>query len=130
MLIEGSASALTFGGRNGFVTTVPGAASPFIYSAARFPNNGSGAFPFNNYGETIFQGTLRSGYNGGFSFVTGQGAIGATISPTIKVRIDNSGNVGIGTTSPGAKLDVNGEVKFSSSGVTTFTEGGALVVSG
>ena len=42
----------------------------------------------------------------------------------------NSGNVGIGTTSPSAKLEVNGEVNFSSSGVKTFTEGGALVVSG
>ncbi len=42
----------------------------------------------------------------------------------------NSGNVGIGTTSPSAKLEVNGEVNFSSSGVKTFTEGGALIVSG
>lgn len=30
----------------------------------------------------------------------------------------------------GAKLNVVGEVNFSSSSVTTFTEGGALVVSG
>ena len=42
----------------------------------------------------------------------------------------NGSNIGIGTTSPSAKLNVVGEVNFSSSSVTTFTEGGALVVSG
>ena len=42
----------------------------------------------------------------------------------------NGTNIGIGTTAPSAKLEVSGEVNFSSSGVKTFTEGGALVVSG
>ena len=34
---------------------------------------------------------------------------------------DNSGNVGIGTTSPGAKLEVNGNVKIQTSGGTWIT---------
>lgn len=108
LLLSGTDSTLSFNGKNGYVTTVPGGATPFIYSSARFPSDASGAFPFNEYGELIFQGTMRSGYNGGISFVTGQGAVGNTIAPTIKVRITEAGNVGIGTTTPGRLLDVNG----------------------
>jgi len=34
-------------------------------------------------------------------------------APTERVRITSAGNVGIGTTSPGAKLDVKGKIKIS-----------------
>ena len=47
--------------------------------------------------------TLASEY-GGIRFMTGTGG-----TETEKMRIDSSGNVGIGRTSPGAKLDVNGD---------------------
>jgi hypothetical protein len=35
-----------------------------------------------------------------------------------RVRIDSSGNVGIGTTSPGSKLDVNGELRIGNTVAT------------
>jgi len=56
-------------------------------------------------------------------------SVGSATASTSGVAYFN-GNVGIGTTSPSAKLDVHGEVNVESSGVHTFTEGGALVVSG
>ena len=41
-------------------------------------------------------------------------------SATERARIDSSGNVGIGTTSPGSKLDVNGEIRIGNT-VNTVT---------
>ena len=56
-----------------------------------------------------------SGINGadGLSFATGA-------AQTERMRIDSSGNVGIGTTSPGSKLDVNGEIRIGNT-VNTVT---------
>jgi len=83
-----------------------GGADGFIYGS-----NTGGSFPFNGYGEVIIQANPRTGYANGISFVTG------TTSPTIKMRILEGGNVGIGTTSPGTKLDVWGTIR------TTITSG-------
>lgn len=50
-----------------------------------------------------------AGNNGGaLAFSTSANGTGTT--PTERVRIDQSGNVGIGTTTPGAKLEVNGQI--------------------
>jgi hypothetical protein len=50
--------------------------------------------------------------NGGISFGTGQSTTSANSIPEV-FRINSSGAVGIGTTSPTAKLDVAGSVKIS-----------------
>ena len=51
-------------------------------------------------------------------------------SNTENMRIKENGQIGINNSNPSATLDVKGSVKLESTGVTTFTEGGALVVSG
>jgi hypothetical protein len=83
-------------------------ASPMIYRSMRLPNNGSGSFPNNNYGELILQGVSHgASYNRGISFATWDG----TNDPAIRMRVDPLGNVGIGTTQPAAKLDVSGDIR-------------------
>ena len=57
-------------------------------------------------------GTGSSG-GGVLDFLTSTGGLGS--SPTTRMRIDKLGNVGIGTTSPGEKLVVNGVVKATAS---------------
>lgn len=83
-------------------------ASPLIYRARRFPDDGTGSFPFNNYGELMIQGTSHGNlYNKGISFLTWDGS---SPSAEIRMRILPTGNIGIGTISPDAKLTVNGTI--------------------
>jgi len=101
------ASARAFPSSDGLTTlwSANGAywAAPMIYRSKRFPDAGGGIFPDNEYGELMLQGTSHGSYNRGISFVTSPND---ATSPSIKMRIDSGGSVGIGTTSPGAKLEV------------------------
>jgi hypothetical protein len=121
---------LTWDGKSSYVTTVPGNAAGFIFSTSRNPNDGSGAFPFNNYGEMIFQGNPRSGYNGGFTWVTGQAAYSATVTPTPKMTLTTAGDLGIGTTLPGQKLHVIGKTISSVDLTVGNNSSGAVRYSG
>jgi hypothetical protein len=76
-------------------------AMPMVYRSRP-----GGAFPFDRYGELILQGTSHgTSYNRGISLAT---TPQATNVPAIRMRITEGGAVGIGTTSPSAKLDLDG----------------------
>ncbi len=103
--------------RSSFVATV--SANPWIYNAAQFPLSGGGDYPFDSYGEMIFQGGTRLAtlpdYNGGFAWVTGQATLGSKPKPTVKMRLTVGGNVGINTgiAAPVTTLEVIGGIRGS-----------------
>jgi len=57
-------------------------------------------------------------HGGGFDWKVGDGSV----APGIKMRLDSDGNLGIGNTNPGAKLDVNGRVRI---GDINYSYGGS-----
>ena len=95
-------------GLSGFVTAVPSMAGGFIGSSNGI---GPGAYPYDEYGNLII--TSRSNGTGrDILFQTG-----ATL--TSRMVINRTGNVGIGTTAPSAKLTVNtGNIHYN----TTYTD--------
>jgi hypothetical protein len=92
---DGTTSAL-IQNRNGSGTPV---------SAVQFI---SGAFDLSDNRYAMI--SSAGGSNTTLQFWTGSGA-----TPTERMRVTDTGNVGIGTTSPGYKLDVNGTGYFNSS---------------
>lgn len=68
------------------------------------PNNAGAGFGI--YGNSASIGVGLFNYNGPIVFATSTGG-----TPAEKVRIDSSGNVGIGTTSPSQSLDIKGVVR-------------------
>lgn len=63
-----------------------------------------GSYPFNEYGNLIIQS--RSSADLDIVFVTGT-------TPTANMVLDHEGDLGIGTSAPNRKLDVNGTARFT-----------------
>ena len=69
-------------------------------------SNGSGADATINLTDGVANNAVISQLSGQLLFGTGAGA-------PERMRIDSSGNVGIGTTGPGEKLDVQGNIRLT-----------------
>ena len=95
--------SLTYG-LSSFVTGSGGAS---IYRTV----DGGTAYPFQEYGSLILQS--RSNANRDIAFVTGA-------TPATRMVIDHQGHVGIGTTTPSEKLEVDGAIKV---GTLVFESG-------
>ena len=63
-----------------------------------------------NYGRLMFSKANNQGNEGLIRYNTGDYHMAFWTDAAERMRIDSSGNVGIGRTSPGAKLDVNGSM--------------------
>ena len=73
----------------------------------------------------IFFGDESDNYVGGFRYYHNINEMSVNVNNAEAIRIDSSRNVGIGATSPGAKLDVVGTARFNEQLATNNTAGAA-----
>ncbi|OGG49101.1 hypothetical protein A2704_00395 [Candidatus Kaiserbacteria bacterium RIFCSPHIGHO2_01_FULL_54_36b] len=80
-------------------------------------NNGIAFADSNNTGEraALITGTKTGTWGGNLQFITRPNAGGAALE---RMRIDNAGNVGIGTTTPETKLNIEGTALSTFTGTT------------
>ena len=83
----------------------------------RSGTSNTGVLAFTDGANTSFRGDVRYDHNGDYMRFSTNG--------DERMRIDSSGDVGIGTTDPGTKLDVAGDIRVKSSGVYKAAHNGS-----
>lgn len=139
-----AATATGNGGLGGGWSFTAGAGAVANSSSASTNNAGAGgAVAFTTgAGGNASAGTANNGGNGGnFTVNTGAKGTGATanglngsfivqVNGTEKFRVDGAGNVGVGSSNPGAALDIGGNsggaFKVDGNGVVTATSNGNI----
>ena len=103
--IQGTGSSLMF--MNGLTSAPVNVDTPAIYRTG----TSSGAYPFDMYGRLVFQArTDGVGEDRRDIVFMSKTTDASAVVPRMVIK--SSGNVGIGTTAPGHKLDVNGDVRI------------------
>jgi hypothetical protein len=115
------------GGNVGIGTTSPSGKLQVLDAGGQFTTyDANGYTRFTVYEGSAQIGLFRSGSTAGGVYIGGNGnsfqIYTSDFGSTLFTILQSNGNVGIGTTSPGYKLDVNGEVAFSpnTAGKNTF----------
>ncbi len=102
------------------------------------PDIGLASFGYNHYassaGQLNYNGGYNSasgtGYSGNIKFWTAPPDTGGfSLTPNVRMTINNAGNVGIGTIAPTAQLHTTGSVRFETFGAGTLVTDAAGNVS-
>lgn len=126
--VNGATKALTISASNVYVANK--VASLELQGSHNGSNVDIGKIDFNSVGGSISNHARISSVNGGGTIGTSGRLLFHTSNGgvlTEKVRITETGNVGIGTSTPSQKLDVNGTINISSNTgeVNNFAKTGA-----
>jgi hypothetical protein len=110
-----SIASFTYNGNVGIGTTSPSAKLD-VFGDAQFTSNTNTTLSVNsNGGVALINLTNSAGTQSIYGGVGGSNVMDFYTNSAFKMRLDASGNLGIGTTSPGAKLEIYGSGSTSSS---------------